>query len=74
MQGTGCRTGGDFKSLNLISFIPDELKKPWYSFIELPWHWAVVKHLSQGRYVMKVSKAGKVWLDYHRIHSKKKHG
>ena len=28
----------------------------------------------QGRYVMKVSKAVKIWLDYHQIHSKKKYG
>ena len=23
---------------------------------------------------MKVSKAAKIWLDYHQVHSKKKHG
>jgi hypothetical protein len=28
---------------------------------------------TERRYDMKVTKAGKIWLDYHRIHSKKKH-
>jgi hypothetical protein len=42
--------------------------------LELPWHFAIVKYFSQRRYVMKVSNAGKIWLDYHQINSKKKYG
>ena len=42
--------------------------------IKLAWHFAIVKYFSQRRYLMKVSKAGKIWLNYHQIHSKKKYG